>query len=305
MSAGNSARGQSKKVYTMNTTNAYQTVENNVHANAAGLPSITVTKAATFSVEAGAADWVAPVIRNAYNEIVSLVADQEIWLNGVHRTANDQLYAILQRCYYLYSLMVSDKAQNANLKAAIERHNKERDLGIDPKSHTLTQIIKVVFGADRRRASAYCAALRAALVEKVAVEDLPKFLRDAGGVEEVRRKQTNGGAQKVDKVQVATQRLANLSLAVIDEDAISTKLDCGAIGKQVILVATQDVNGTLNINAVVQSEDVTKAVLTAIYNAQHKDWSKQTKDEEPASEAEELEAIINAAVNGTNFPAAA
>lgn len=289
----------------MNTTNTDQVVENNAYANFAGLPSITVPEHATFSVETSEPKWVAPVVRNAYNEIVSLVADQEIWLNGVHRTANEQLYAILQRCYYLYSLMASDKAQNGNLKAAIERHNKERNLGIDPKSHSLTQIIKVVFGADRRRASAYCAALRVALVEKVSVEDLPKFLRNSGGIEEVRRKQTNGGAQKVDKVQVATQRLANLSLAVIDEDAISSKLDCGAIGKQVILVATQDVNGTLNINAVVQSEGVTKAVLTAIYNAEHKDWSKKADDEQPASEAEELDALIKAAVNGTDFAAAA
>lgn len=289
----------------MNTTNTHQVVENNTHANVAGLPSITVPENATFSVETSKAEWVAPVIHNAYRAIVNLVAEQEIWLNGAHRTANEQLYAILQRCYYLYSLMSSDKVQNRNLKAAIERHNKERNLGIDTTSHTMTNIIKVVFGADRRRASSYSSALRVAFAEKVKVQDLPQFLRDAGGVEEVRRKQTNGGAQKVDKVQVATKRLANLSLAVIDEEAISSKLDCGAIGKQVILVATQDVNGTLNINAVVQSEGVTKAVLTAIYNAEHKVWSKQPKTELPVLEAEELNDLIKAAVNATDFAAAA
>ena len=286
------------------TTTLETTVNFNI-ADIAALPSITVPANATISVDAGEAEWVAPVINNAYNTIVSLVADQEIWLNGVHRTANEQLYVILQRCYHLYSLMASDKAQNENLKAAIERHNNERNLGIDTKSHTMTNIIKVVFGADRRRASSYSSALRVALAEKVKVQDLPQFLRDAGGVEEVRRQQTNGGAPKVDKVGAAVRQIANVNLAVIDADAISSKLDRGAIGNHVILVATQDINGTLIINSVVQTEGVTKAVLTAIYNAEHKEWSKQKEEEQPASEADELDALINAAVNDTDFAAAA
>ena len=284
------------------------TLETTVNFNAADITSsssITVPANATISVDAGEVEWVAPVINDAYNIIVSLVADQEIWLNGVHRTANEQLYVILQRCYHLYSLMASDKAQNEKLKSAIERHNNERNLGIDTKSHTMTNIIKVVFGADRRRASSYSSALRVALAQKVEVQDLPEFLRDAGGVEEVRRQQANGGTPKVDKVDVASRRMANVNLAIINADAISSKLDCGAIGKQVVLVATQDVNGTLVINSVVQTEGVTKAVLTAIYNAEHKEWSKQKDEDQPASEADELDALINAAVNDTEFAQAA
>ena len=274
-----------------------ETAVNATAAHNAALPSITVPANATISVDAGEVEWVAPIITNAYNAIVTLVADQEIWLNGVHRTANEQLYVLLQRCYHLYMLMASDKAQNENLKAAIERHNKERDLGIDTKSHTMTNIIKVVFGADRRRASSYSTALRVALAEKVKVQDLPKFLRDAGGVEEVRRKQTNGGAPKVDKAATAKQHISNVTLAVIDEDSISSLLDCGKLGEQVVLVATQDVNGVLNINAVVQTEGVTKAVLTAIYNAEHKGWAEKAAQTDGQSEAEELDAIINAAAN--------
>jgi hypothetical protein len=273
------------------------TAVNTAATDNAALPSINVPANATVSLDDGDAQWVAPVITNAYSAIATLVADQEIWLNGVHRTANEQLYVLLQRCYHLYSLMASDKETNEQLKAAIERHNNERNLGIDEKSHTMTKIIKVVFGADRRRASAYSTALRVALAEKVKVEDLPKFLRDAGGVEEVRRQQTNGGAPKVDKAATATKHISNVTLAVIDEDAISSKLDCGAIGKQVVLVATQDVNGKLNINAVVQTENVAKAVLTAIYNAEHKEWAKQSLEDQSMSEEDELDALIEAAAN--------
>lgn len=255
------------------------------------MPCIELPANATFSIERED-EWTAPVITNAHNAIVSLIADQEEWLNGVHRAANEQLYRLLQRCYHLYTLMADDKVQNENLKAALEKFNKAGNLGMKEKSHTLNKIIKVVFGADRRRASAYCLALRVALAEKVKVADLPKYLRDAGGVEEVRRRQANGGAAKVDKVAEATKHTANVTLAVVNADAISGLLDCAAHGKQVVLLATQDVGGALNINAVVQTENVAKAVLTAIYNADHKDWEKKNSQKQELSEDEELEALI-------------
>lgn len=272
-----------------------ETAVNTTNANVEALPSIEVPANAIILTDTAERGWVEPVITNAYAAIGTLVADQEIWLNGVHRTANEQLYVLLQRCYHLYSLMASDKEQNTSLKAAIERHNEERNLGIDMNSHTMTNIIKVVFGADRRRASSYSTALRVALAEKVTVESLPQFFRDAGGIEEVRRKQTNGGAPKVDKVEVATLRTANVTLAVLADGNIASVLDCGAIGKQVVLLASQDVNGALNINAVVQTDGVTKAVLTAIYNANHKEWEKAADVGQSVSEEEELDALIEAA----------
>ena len=70
-----------------------------------------------------------------------------------------------------------------------------------------------------------------------------------------------------------------------------------------ISVKTYAANGSLlNDN---QQEGVTKAVLTAIYNAEHKEWSKQKDEDQPASEADELDALINAAVNDTEFAQAA
>jgi hypothetical protein len=43
-----------------------------------------------------------------------------------------------------------------------------------------------VFGDDRRRASAYGIVLRRALSDKISVADLPTFIRDHGGGEEIR-----------------------------------------------------------------------------------------------------------------------
>lgn len=282
-------------VTTRNAMTAAAFAPANALAGNVSMPSITVPAGATFSVSDD--EWVEPAISNAHNAIVSLIADQEEWLNGVHRAANEQLYRLLQRCYHLYTLMAADKKQNENLKAALEKFNKAGNLGLKEKSHTLNKIIKVVFGADRRRASAYCLALQVALKDKVKVADLPKYLRDAGGVEEVRRRQANGGAAKVDKAAEAKKHTANVTLAVVNADAISGLLDCAAHGKQIVLLATQDVGGALNINAVVQAENVAKAVLTAIYNSDHKSWAEKGALAQELSEEDELEALIAEAAN--------
>jgi len=263
----------------------------------AGTQCIDFPKSASLSVEDADDAWVEPKIISARSAIADLIADQEEWLHGVHRAANERLYRLLQRCYHLYTLMASDKEQNEKLKSALDEFNKAGNLGIKESTHTLNKIIKVVFGADRRRASAYCLALRVALSEKVDVADVPKFLRDAGGVEVVRRRQTNGGAPKTNKVEVAKQRTANVSLATLDEPAIASQLDCAAIGKQVVLLATQDVNGTLNINGVVQHEAVINAALTVLYNDQHEVWAEQDKQNQAQSESAEIDDLISAAAD--------
>ena len=263
----------------------------------AAAPSIAVPANATFSTDSVETPWAAPPITDAYTAIGTLVSDQEVWLNGVHRTANEQLYLLLQRCYHLYSLMASDKTQNKNLKDAIDRHNKERNLGIDEGSHTMTKIIKVVFGAERRRASAYALALRVALSERVEAKDIPMFFRNAGGVEEVRRSQS--AKPSVDKVGIAKSIVTKTVLATVTEPEIVKQLDTGKLGHQVVLIATQGLNGSLEINSVVNTESAVKSALVAIYNAQSKAWTTVAADEAQASAAQQNADLMNRAIAET------
>jgi hypothetical protein len=243
--------------------------------------------------------WQAPQFCSGQSAIQDLIRDQYEWLNGVHRTANDRLYVLHQRCYHLYELMSTDKEMNKQLNDELASQIATRKLDIKESTHTLSKIVKVVFGADRRRASAYCLALQVALAEGIKTQHLPQFFRDAGGIEEVRRKQTNGNAPKVDKIAVAKRSLPKTTLAVVNEAQIIKELDTTKIDDQVILVATQGLNGVLTVNAVVRKVDVVNAVLTALYDENSKAWGKEAASEAIVSASQERADLLNRAANET------
>jgi hypothetical protein len=240
------------------------------------------------------ADWTEPVITSAHSAIEGLIKDEQEWFHGVHKAANSRLYALLQRVYHLYQLMSSDTVFNGHLVEELAKQAKARNLIINPKSHTLNQIVQVVFGADRRRSSAYCVALRVALSEKVKAKDIPQFLRDAGGVEEVRRSKC--AKPRVDKAGIAKSNVTKTVLASVTEPEIVKQLDTGKIGHQVVLIATQGPNGSLEINSVVNTESAVNSALVAIYNAQSEAWAKVAADEAQASAAQQQADLMNRAI---------
>ena len=258
----------------MNTTVTHEAIEAAVNAQAealagnAAMPSIEVPAGATFSVEqeVGKIDYV-----SAYQTIKELIAEQKEWFDGVHRTANEQLYLILQRCYDLYKSMAGNAEVAHKIDQALDQHFLLRN--IENKSDTkLSKIIYCVFGtADRRRVSSYAVALRIADDEGVTVEALPAFFRNAGGVEEVRRSKATD-TTTVDKVKVAKDKLSE-SLHIIEDRSLAALLkDKTKHNGKVVLIASQGPNGALIVNALEDGDAVVNAALTAIYNKNKKEW---------------------------------
>jgi hypothetical protein len=102
-----------------------------------------------------------------------------------------------------------------------------RASGINAKKSTMTMtlLIRFIFKADSRRAHAYSYVMRAALEAGVAAAQLPDFIREAGGVEEIRRKAVVSEEAAQRRAAVAAARndveqafeLASVNpLAVID-----------------------------------------------------------------------------------------
>lgn len=259
----------------MNTITTHAAIEAAVNAQAEALadnnamPSIDIPAGATISVEQAdeKVDYV-----SAYHTIKELIAEQKEWFDGVHRTANEQLYCILQRCYDLYKAMAGDAEVAHKIDQALDQHFLLRN--IENKSDTkLSKIIYCVFGiADRRRVSSYAVALRIADDEGVAVDALPAFLRDAGGVEEVRRSKSADAKVVVNKVDVAKEKLADSLLVIEDRSLAALLKDKTKHNGKVVLIASQGANGALIINALEDGDTVVNATLTAVYNKNKKEW---------------------------------
>jgi hypothetical protein len=259
----------------MNTTVLEAATNATVAANTEALvssivmPTINVPANATFSLEDSDEEAINYV--SAYNTIKELINEQKEWFNGVHRTANEQLYLILQRCYDLYKSMAADAEVAHKIDQALDQHFLLRNM--ESKADTkLSKIIYCIFGtSDRRRVSSYAVALRIADDEGVTVDALPEFLRNAGGVEEVRRSKSSD-AVTVDKIAVAKGKLIDALLTIDDRSLAALLKDKTKHNGKVVLVASQGANGTLIINAVEDGDAVVNATLTAMYNKNKKDW---------------------------------
>ena len=231
---------------------------------------VTAPEGSTFSyeIEDSEAEF------KPYVAIYELIQDQKAWTNGAHRTANEALYLLLQRCFALYKLMCSDEDMNAKIDNALDMHFQSQGQTNRSFSSGISKIVTCVFGADRRRVSSYCIALRIADDEKISVELLPDFLRNAGGVEEVRRKQKANTDTPLNKPDKARKHLTAALYAIDDETVASRIADKTAIGKVAVLIATQGANGSLTINEIDQSDSVVNAALTALYNKHKTAWAE-------------------------------
>ena len=197
----------------------------------------------------------------------SLETARVSWETYELAASNKRLYSILQESYQYYLVMKRDSNESVRKEKleAMESFIAERGYTFTPSTHDMTRVVKCAFGVDRRRVSAYSIALREALRQDIAAEDLVEFLEQNGGVEQIRL----GGTKtlsvtkraELGKVAVNTTSLGNIQF---DSSVFKTEEDW--IDKQVILVATCLTNGQLEVKAVIRHDGAVNAALAAHYS---------------------------------------
>jgi hypothetical protein len=112
----------------------------------------------------------------------------------------------------------------------------------------------------------YSRALQAAHSANAPADGLAAFI----SVEELRLAKSPNFVPTAVKVDKAKAAIATKSLVTIDDKALAKQLDTANVGAQYVLVASMQADGTLSINAVLQSDVALKAALAAYYG-QNKD----------------------------------
>ena len=195
----------------------------------------------------------------------NLLVDKKQWEITAYKTSNEMLYGLLQRCYAYYIDMCKPNDAGQSARDALTACIKKQSLIFKSNTHDLTKIVKCVFGADRRRVSAYSIALRLAYAEKIDPQRIVDFITKRGGVEEIRLGKSQNFHSVHDKIEKVTNAIKNIALANLKSKQISQSLDTQNVGKQIVLLATQGADGGLVINAIVTSAAALKTVLCAYY----------------------------------------
>lgn len=117
------------------------------------------------------------------NTLNTLIAQREVWEDGVYKQANAELYAILEKCGEIYAALKEDKKNARTFNAIAE------GLGVSFNKGTslALKIVRVVFGAQRNREFAYASVIKIWYDESAEGQTLTNYVIEQGGVENVRR----------------------------------------------------------------------------------------------------------------------
>ena len=225
--------------------------------------------------------------------IEQLKIEQETWASGAFSNSNDLLYGILARCYAKYEEMCLATEHGKKLRTQLEDYITMYGVAVNKNSHTLHKIVKCVFGADRRRVSAYSIVLRSANVKQVKSVEIAEYIKSNGGVEEIRLAKNGNALSPKQKAEAAKATVTSAVLAEVSSEAIAKKVDAACIGQQVVFVATQQANGKFAINAVTTSATAVNAALAAYYSKNKVDIAQQVTARSVASNDDKLAEAIS------------
>jgi hypothetical protein len=191
----------------------------------------------------------------------SLVNQRVDWENNELASANDGLYALLQHCYSLNNAMNGTGVSAKALKKGLANYIQVKGYKFTDATPLITKIVKCVFGVDRRRVNAYASALKVAIAEKKQVMELPKFFKDKGGIEEVRRSNTNKPKTLKEKAVLGRTVLEGEVLAKVSSDSLNAKFSSESLEEGVVLLATREDDGTFAVRQVLQNKSVINSAL--------------------------------------------
>lgn len=227
--------------------------------------------------------------------IEKLVIDREVWESTVARTSNQHLYKLLARCYGTYLAMTHDNDKASQMRDDLQTYINLNGFKFSKSSHTLTKIVKCVFGADRRRTSTYSIVLRAALAQNKTEAQIEGFIEANGGVQEIRLAKGSALSTKA-KADLAKSSVGEKQLAKVSGPLLSQALDAAKVGQQVVIVATQQASGELVLNALTYSDTAINVALASYYSANKANIkSKATERSKASNDAAIKEAINDAA----------
>jgi hypothetical protein len=234
--------------------------------------------------------------KSGLQSIEQLVIERQVWETTVYRSSNEMLYGLLQKCYALYKGMEGMSADAVVLRDGLSIYVNLNGIKCNKSSHTIVKIVKCVFGDDRRRASAYGIVLRAALAEKIAIADIPSYIRNKGGVEEIRLAKSPNAMTAKEKATAAVSAVNADSMGVFASTTLGSKFDAGKTGAAVVLIGTWQPDGSVVVRTVVQNDTAVNAALASYYSS-NKDAVKQQAEQKQAANDEQVkQEAVSAAV---------
>jgi hypothetical protein len=202
--------------------------------------------------------------------LADLETERETWEQGVYRTSNLALYAVLAKCLAIAQADTPELAKQRN--AGLEAFYKLRGYSYKKDAPPATRVVKAVFGnVDRRRLSTYSLVLREAIKQRVQATQLAEWIEQNGGIQEIRLCQSATFVKPAAKVEQARQTFDTLpELATVKSEALTLLADGDFMGECCVLIAEQTREGAFLVRGFTRAGGAVNAAFAALYAEQKK-----------------------------------
>ena len=173
--------------------------------------------------------------KSTNNFVSTLAYARKEWQQNAYTKSNNELYKLLAECYASYLAMCADNVKAKDMREQLDNYVDVNKLVFKKGTHNLVKIVKCVFGdTDKRRISTYGIVLRTALANGLKAKEVAAFIKDSGGVQEIKLAKANALTTKA-KADAVQMLLAKKVLAEVTSTGIAETMDASKIGQQVVL----------------------------------------------------------------------
>ena len=236
--------------------------------NAFVIDAVSANTTVAAAVQPEVAQAVAAVATISMRDrIEALAIEREVWETTVYARSNDQLYALIQKCYGLY-LELTTGADVSAKKGSFRDYINTKGYAFKDSTPITAKIIRCVFGdKDRRRRSTYDTVLRLAATEQWRLEEVPTKIAECGGVQEISLGKPDGSLTPKQKAEQARRVVLSTVLATAASDKLAAQNKPEKAGEQAVAVVTQQADGTYTIHCVVRGDTLVNAALASYFGA--------------------------------------
>lgn len=204
---------------------------------------------------------------------------RENWEKTAFKKANEGLYDLLAQCLDVYEnkFVKGSKDDQRTLRNQLIVRLTEMKIKTQKNSPTLNLFVRFVFCSDRKRAHGYSYVINAAISHDVTAAQLPQWIVNEGGIEEIKRKmiQSDEAKARQEKRKQAKDTAEQLIVEAQINPLATIAVEGFMPQQRNIMLAVGDVNGNFNVTYVLTE------VSDSLYNALLKQAAKKiVKDQE-------------------------
>ena len=240
----------------------------------------------TFDVLNDVAEVTGNTLVTSKKLLYKLEEDRITWEQGVYRSSNQALYAVLANCLtFCGELALAEAKQRSK---ALELFYKERGYKYKSEAPLATRVVRAVFGGvDRRRISTYSLVIRQAIKDCISVSSFAEWVEEKGGIQEIRLGHSATFISPKAKAESAKEIVQGRSfLGYAKSELLSMEADPDFIGSACVLLAEQQADGSFGIRTVLRNSGLVNAAFVALYAKQKETLAKANKEVEAANDAD-------------------